>query len=69
MFKNVFDHNSGGGHDIDFTPVNNIEDKETLLEKGGIEFLAVDNETAMTSENVKVLLEQLFAAEIKKLLE
>ena len=69
MFKNVFARNSGGGHNIDFYPADFMEDKEKLLEKGGVEFLAVDNETVMTSENVKALLEQLFAAEIKKLLE
>ena len=69
MFENVFSLNSGGGHRIDFKPVNYKEDKEKLLERGGVEFLAVDNETAISAENVKVLLEQLFAVEIKKLIE
>ena len=68
MFKNVFALNSGGGHRIDFSPVKNTDDKEKLLEKGGVEFLAVDNENVLTLNNVKLLLEQLFAAEIKKLL-
>ena len=69
MFENVFSANSGGGHGIAFSPADYQEDKEKLLEKGGVEFLAVDNESVPASEDVRILLEQVFSAEIKKLLE
>ena len=69
MFGHVFAFNSGGGHTIDFYPVKYLDDKDMLLDKGGVEFLAVENDSRFTSDEVKTVVEEIFASEIKNLLE
>ena len=69
IFEKVFSRSSGGGHPIDFTAVKYLEEKDKLLEKGGVEFLAVENDEKFKADDVSSTLETLFAAEIKNLLE
>ena len=69
MFKGVFSHYSGGGHNVEFTPVKYLEDKKKLLNKGGVEFLAVENDSRSSAGEIKTAIEELFAFEIINLIE
>ncbi len=69
IFKGVFSLSSGGGHAIDFSAVKYPEEKEALLKRGGVEFLAVENDSKFRADEIASTIEALFASEIKELVE